>query len=49
MNKQIGLSCAWAVTATGVYASANTGGIDVSSSCAVTTCPTLTTGCGAAP
>ena len=49
MNKQIGLSCAWAVTGTGVYASGNTGGIDVSSSCAVTTCPTLTTGCGAAP
>jgi hypothetical protein len=48
-NGQVGMSCAWAVSGTGVYASGSSGGVDVSPTCGITTCPTLTTGCGAAP
>jgi len=48
-NGQVGMSCAWAVSGTGVYASGNSGGVNVSPTCGITTCPTLTTGCGAAP
>ena len=45
-NNQVGLSCTAAVTATGVLASGNVGGIDISPTCGVTPCTTAGAMCG---
>lgn len=48
-NRQIGLSCSAPVSATGVYAAGNAGGVEVSPTCGVTTCSPAGAGCGAPP
>jgi hypothetical protein len=47
MNKQIGLTCSNPISGIGVFASANSGTIDVSSTCNVTPCSPLSAICGA--
>jgi hypothetical protein len=46
-NKQVGLSCAGGITGTGVFASGNTGGIDITTTCAITACTSTGPTCGA--
>jgi hypothetical protein len=47
-NKQVGLSCARGITGTGVLASGNTGGVDITTNtCAITACTAASTTCGA--
>jgi hypothetical protein len=48
-NKQVGIACAGPVIGTGVFAANNTGGIEVGSTCGITTCPTRSSTCGAGP
>ena len=48
-NKQVGLSCSAAVSGSGIYAVGNAGGVDISPTCSVTTCPQVGAGCGAPP
>lgn len=46
-NKQVGLSCVGAITGNGVFATGNTGGVEVGTACGVTPCPTPGPTCGA--
>ena len=46
-NKQVGLACVGAVMGTGVFASGNSGGVEIQTSCNVSACPTPSTTCGA--
>jgi hypothetical protein len=47
MNKQVGVSCVKAITGTGVYATQNSGNVDVSGSCGFQTCSPMSATCGA--
>jgi hypothetical protein len=46
-NNQIGLDCSTGIQGSGVFATGNTGGVDVSPSCNITTCASPGAGCGA--
>ncbi len=46
-NKQVGLACVGAVTGTGVFASQNSGGVEIQATCGVTACSPLAQTCGA--
>jgi hypothetical protein len=46
-NSQVGLSCAGAITGTGVYVSGNSGGVDINTTCAVSPCTSTSSTCGA--
>jgi hypothetical protein len=46
-NKQIGLTCSGSISGVGVFASGDSGGVDVSQTCGVALCPALGTACGA--
>jgi hypothetical protein len=46
-NKQVGLTCTAQVSASGVFASGNSGGVEVSPTCGVTTCSPPGPTCGA--
>jgi hypothetical protein len=48
-NKQVGMSCSAAVSGSGIYAAGNAGGVEISPTCSVTTCPQVGAGCGAPP
>jgi hypothetical protein len=46
-NKQIGLTCVGAITGLDVFASGNSGGVQISSTCGVSGCPDAGATCGA--
>ena len=46
-NKQVGIVCSAAITGSGVLASGNTGGVDISTTCGITPCPAASATCGA--
>jgi hypothetical protein len=48
-NKYLGLACSAAVSGSGIYAAGNAGGVEISPTCSVTTCPQVGPGCGAPP
>ena len=48
-NKQVGLACINKIVGTNVFASGNSGGIDIQALCNVTACPVAGTDCGAQP
>jgi hypothetical protein len=48
-NKQVGLACINKIVGTNVFASGNSGGVDVQTLCNVTTCTPASSTCGAQP
>jgi hypothetical protein len=48
-NKQIGLTCVGPITGSGVLASLNAGGVDISPTCGVAACSPASPTCGAQP
>jgi hypothetical protein len=48
-NKQIGLTCSDGISGTDVFASGNSGGVDVSPTCKIDVCSPLGPTCGASP
>jgi hypothetical protein len=48
-NNQIGLTCSGSISGVGVFASGDSGGVDVSQTCNVALCSPLGPACGAPP